>query len=217
MTITRTKAQRLLSASELRLYESSRRGVVDDHGATRLKKLIDGTRKQLDKYRARAKSQTREARGKGKRVVDRGGERRGEAPAAAENTALKVELFKDILDRFEAALVRAERRRDPEKGRARPKAEKGKEKSKKAATKKAATRASAKKASAKKSAKKATPSKKASARAAATKREVRATAASKRAPIAEGHARKNVAAAKTSQLAHGAARGRRNQAKRDKR
>jgi hypothetical protein len=214
-TIARAKAVKLLTANEFRLYEQSRRGHVDDHGATRLRQLIVSARKLADKYRDLKRRQHAEARGK----------RRPQSTRAAQtnaNTLLKHEIFTDILTRFEVALERAEGREEPERPprravkkikrsqRARAAAEKAHVAAKTARKAPRAARRSAKKA-AKKAAGKTTRG---------TAKASKATpprAASAKSPLGKSRVRKQEKAGKLSTAAHAKSRGQRKQAKRDSR
>lgn len=234
MTIPRTKAIRLLSAGEQRYYEASRRGQIDDHGATQLKRFIAQTRKLVDKYRERQKAQARRAVGKDKRPSPAHASREG-----AENTRLKADIFSDILERFEAALRRAEARAQPDRPRPRPREKK--QNAKEARAKTRSTDGIPK--SKKKTIRKAAPSSKtktqaktpqrgplsspslskkkavrrASARQTKEAAEVSILAHAARAPIAAEQPRKGHIAAVRAQVAHASSRGRRHQAKRDNR
>jgi hypothetical protein len=215
-TIPRARAVKLLTANEFRLYEQSRRGHVDDHGATRLRQLIVSARKLADKYRDLKRRQHAEARGK----------RRPQSKRAAEtnaNTLLKHEIFTDIQARFEVALERAEFREEPERPprravkkvkrsqRARAAAEKAHVAAKKTARKAPrAARRKAKKAAAKKAAK----SSKATAKA---NKATPPRAASAKLPVGKSRVRKQEKAGKLSGVAHARSRGQRKQAKRDSR
>jgi hypothetical protein len=135
MAIARGTVVKLLSVNEYRLYEASRQGRVDDHGATRLRSMIAATRKLQDKYRARAKQQKGEVRGKR-------AQRSGRSAEGADNTRRKQEIFTDVLQRLEAALDRAQARPDPErpKGRAADRRRGDKGQRARAARKKTATK-----------------------------------------------------------------------------
>ena len=203
MAITRAKAIKLLSATEYRLYEATRRGRVDDHGAARLRKMLESAKKQQDKQRT---------------VGAKRRQKRGADPGAA--TELKREVFSDILARLEDALRKAEVRADPERGRPRPKAKKAERKQRaepresaqervedqRALRRKGSTRA-------KKAARKPT---KTAQRASRERRDSSVQAHTEAAPKGAQRRSKGHISAERAHVAHGAARGKRNQAKRDR-
>ncbi len=177
MPMSRAKVEKLLSESEIRLYEASRRGSIGEQGASRLRKLLEATKKQQEKQNTLAKKQ----------LTGRGGE-------VAANTRLKQDLFADIATRLDKGIKQADASASKAaaktaRGPARKKASKGAKRGG------APTRALKK---------------------AVKARAVKARAHASNAP--EGAARKRMGqvAAERAHLAHASARGRRTQAKRDR-
>lgn len=205
MAITRAKATKVLSATEQRLYEATRRGRIGDHSATRLRKMLESATKQQEKQRT---------------LVAKRRQKKGADPG--EGTQLKREVFSDIVSRLEDAVRKADVRPDPERGRPRPKARKAERKQRAAPRKSAqervddqrALRAQKRSTRAKKTARKPT---KAARRASRERRDSSVKAHNEAAPKGAERRPKGQIAADRAHIAHGAARGKRNQAKRDRR
>lgn len=203
MAIARTQALKLLSATESRLYEASRRGRIGEHNEKRLQKLAEAGKKQLEKLRAALEKQRA----------------RPNAGRAVESSVRKLDVIEEIVTRLESALTRAQGNGQTAAAKAaRKKASPVKRASKappaKAARKKplSATPSAAK--SARK--KKAVPSKLAQ-KATRAKKGVSARAHAEQAPKGAARRPKGQISAELAHQAHSASRGRRNQAKRDKR
>ncbi|HSJ07832.1 MAG TPA: hypothetical protein VK936_14095 [Longimicrobiales bacterium] len=101
MAISRTTARRLCTKPEFELVEASFAPHVKTLSPARLRQKVARTRKLRDKYRDLARRQRLEARGK--RSPQRARPAQGH-----ENTDRKATLFREVLDRFEAQLGRAE-------------------------------------------------------------------------------------------------------------
>jgi hypothetical protein len=204
MAVARATVVKLLNAPEYRLYEASRRGRVDDHGAQRLRAMIGAARKLLDKYRALSKTQKGQVRGKRASAV-------GRPAQSVHNTERKQAIFADVLERLEAALQKAEARLEPARPEGRvarrrrgdkasrakaarqARAESSDTAKKSAAKKGAAKKSAAKKGAAKKgAAKKGAAKKGAAKKGAAKKRSAKQTSAKKK-PVTKA-ARRKVAA-----------------------
>lgn len=101
MTVTMTRARALCSKSELVLVLASTPAQRNLLSASRLRSKVIRARKLRDKYRDLAAGQRREARGKQSP--------RSARPARTNaNTALKAQLFDEVLTRFQAQLERVE-------------------------------------------------------------------------------------------------------------
>jgi hypothetical protein len=232
MAITRSKAIKLLTASEQRYYEASRTGVIDDHGAARLKRLVAQARNARDKARSRVHDLKRSLRGKGSRAAATSEEK------APENSQLKQKLFDEIVQRLEAALKRALARHEPNKPPRRAAAARTAERraakrdsrqAKRVTSKKKKSTKKTNKTSAPATSRASSPSKndrlppgdkkgsKKGAKKLARKSTVKARAQIENAPKGAELMRKNVQAAQLTHVAHDRSRGRRKQAKRDSR
>ncbi|MBX3323599.1 MAG: hypothetical protein KF757_11475 [Phycisphaeraceae bacterium] len=97
MTITIARAKAICSKPELGLVHWSTRQRVKDLTPSRLAQKLALARKLRDKYRDLVNQQTREQRGKSTRTRTR-------PVGDNKNTHLKLQLFQETLDRFEAAL-----------------------------------------------------------------------------------------------------------------
>ena len=234
MDVGREKARKLLTEAEFRIYEASATGRVDDHGAARLGQLLTAARRLRDKYGRVASQQRAEARGKRDPKNQR-------VAQGDDNTRLKHDIFASVIERLEAARARAQERTDPNAPAPSRRAIKAQKRASGAAARKAEAAAPAKKKAKKKVAKKRVAKKKAAAKKAITKKTAsKPTAAKKRVvkkkakkkaakkkvsalahdakrPVGAKKAQKPQVAAQKAQLAHGAARGRRNQARKDAR
>lgn len=101
MTISRDRARELCTRDEFELVEESRGKGIDRLGPSELRARIRRARGLRDKYRALARQQSGEARGKRDPKSTR--------PAAGSaNTELKAELFGETQERFEARLAEVE-------------------------------------------------------------------------------------------------------------
>jgi hypothetical protein len=236
MAVARATVVKLLNGPEYRLYEASRRGRVDDHGAQRLRAMIGAARKLHDKYRALSQAQKGQVRGKRAPAA-------GRPAQSAHNTERKQAIFADVLERLEAALQQAEGRLEPARPEGRvarrrrgdkasrakaarqaraesPEAAKKSAAKKSAAKKGAAKKGAAKKGATKKKSAKKQPASKAARRKVAAKAAARDNASTKaiaaQGPKGAARARKSQVAATRTRLAHGQARGQRRQARRDR-
>jgi len=97
MPYTRETAARLLTASELGLFDAARRDRIAAHGARQLRGKITRARRLRDKYRDLYQ---RQRRASGMRTGDKAGRAREEN----ERTHRKSELFAEVLVRFETRL-----------------------------------------------------------------------------------------------------------------
>lgn len=101
MAHTRAQAGKLLTASELEMFDNSRRDALKTLSATRLRGKVKRARTLRDKYRdllQRQKVATQE----------RTGSKMGKSGFANLRTAEKAEVFADILERFEKRLTKVE-------------------------------------------------------------------------------------------------------------
>ncbi|MFC4729025.1 hypothetical protein [Coralloluteibacterium thermophilus] len=99
MPITRREAQRLLDSGEMELFDASRRQTICRHDARSLTALLRRARSARDKQRDLYQRQRLASQA---RTGDKGG-RSGDAN---RRTLAKAELLDDILQRFDARLVR---------------------------------------------------------------------------------------------------------------
>ena len=189
MAVSMSQARRLCSAAELRVVAASRRASLAALTPARLRQKIAVARKLRDKWRDQARRQRRARQGTARA--------RGAASAAQETrTRRKAQLFQETLARFEkrlAAVEKAARLEARKKARARKK-----------------TRAR----------KKARARKKTQATAGGALRELPRAKAREAAAAHADARRKSARFERTAQhriQGHVSSRGRRHQAKRDKR
>ncbi len=97
MPYTRATAARLLTASELDLFDAARRDRIAAHDARQLRGKISRARRLRDKY---GDLYQRQRRASGKRSGDKAGRTRDENVC----TQKKSELFAEVLVRFETRL-----------------------------------------------------------------------------------------------------------------
>jgi hypothetical protein len=98
MPHTRASAKKLLTASELALFDASRRDEIGALDERTLKSKLERTRRLRDKYRDLARRQHLATR-------NRTGTKRGPRGDANFRTAEKDVLFTELLGRFEARLA----------------------------------------------------------------------------------------------------------------
>jgi hypothetical protein len=104
MPYNRTAASKLLTASELALFDAGRRDAIGSLDERRLKSKVERTRRLRDKYRDLARRQRLATR-------DRTGTKRGTASREANaRTEEKETLFAELLVRFETRLAAMEGR-----------------------------------------------------------------------------------------------------------
>ncbi len=198
------KAKKVLTKAEFDFFLSSQPRAVQQIPYGRLKQKVARARTLRDKYRALAKQQRREMRGKAAPKSSR-------AAQGNERTKLKEQIFVEVLARYQAALKAA-----PKPAAKKPKAAPGRKK--KVAKKKAAKKPPAKKKAKKKAAKKKGSKKKAAKKRAKRKAPAKSKVgkSSRARAIAAKRAKVRRSGA-TKHQGHVSSRGRRNQAKRDSR
>jgi hypothetical protein len=104
MPYNRTAASKLLTASELALFDAGRRDAIGSLDERTLKSKVERTRRLRDKYRDLARRQRLATR-------ERTGTKRGTASREANaRTAEKETLFAELLVRFETRLAGMEGR-----------------------------------------------------------------------------------------------------------
>jgi hypothetical protein len=176
---------------------------VGDHGATRLRKLVAVARKHRDK--AEAQVRRLDSRARGERMSPD-----GRRVSGALRTRLKVDVFADILARFERALDRADARPDPEAPRARPAVRRAKR-----AAKRVASAAAVQKSEAKAKKKRGRTAAVKAAKRVSKTRAVSAKAHAKTSPQGTARQRKDQVTSQRTYVAHAKSSQRRQQAKRD--
>jgi hypothetical protein len=102
MSYNRNHAKRLLSDSEMQLFEVSLKENLDSLSRAELAKKIDRTRKLRDKYTDLFRRQSLATR-------NRTGSKRGTSGAANERTSQKATVFGEVLTRFETQLAKVDR------------------------------------------------------------------------------------------------------------
>jgi hypothetical protein len=102
MAYNRNHARRLLTDSEMSLFESSLRDQIGSLTRADLRKKVERTRKLRDKYTDLYRRQSLATR-------DRTGSKRGRSGAANERTSQKATIFAEVLTRFETHLAKVER------------------------------------------------------------------------------------------------------------
>ncbi|TVQ63977.1 MAG: hypothetical protein EA378_00345 [Phycisphaerales bacterium] len=142
MAVTVQQARRYCTTSEIELIAMSTPRQVGELTPARLRQKLARARKLRDKFRDLGDRQKREMRGKGEPRGQRGAQ-------SNEATRLKQQVFAETVERFEAALVKAEAKQE------RAASSKQKAVAKKTSKKKAAGKKLSKKATKKKVAKKA--------------------------------------------------------------
>ena len=205
------KAREVLTKPELDLYLNSLARAVKQIPHGRLKQKVVRARTLRDKYRGLAARQRREARGKAQ-------PRGSRAAQTNERTKLKQQIFTEVLERYQAALKAApkpaSKKSKPAPGRKRKVKAQKKKARKKAAPRKKAKAAAKKKRTARKKSPWKSPKKKARRKKRASTGRVGKTAQS----LAARQKAKRFKHSSTKRgRLHVAARGRRNQAKRDSR
>lgn len=206
--IARAKAIKLLSASEFRLYEASRRGRVGDHGAARLRKLLEAAKKGHAKQTTIAAKQ-RMAPG---------------TTRANQGTELKREVFSDIIARLERASARSDVQQRSERAGPPAKARKPQGDAARSAADVRRPAASGERTASKRKRTAKKPERKkreapnsVTAKADREKKKASMRAHDELAPRGAARRSKGQIASDRAHLAHSAARGRRTQAKRDAR
>jgi hypothetical protein len=198
MAISRSSAKRLTTKPEWELVEASISTNARELSTARLRQKLSRARKLRDKYRDLARRQSGEARGKRKPQRTRGAQ-------GSDNTERKLQLFREVVDRFETYVARAERRgTGPGRTAARKAAAKKTGTRKSAAKKTGAKKSTAKKAGAKKSPAKA-GAKKSAAKKSGAKKATAKKAGAKKSPAKKSGGKKS-ASGKASGPAKGGAR-----------
>lgn len=185
MSYTLRQVQPLLTQAELELFQSSRATVIRTLDVRQLTSRVKRARSLRDKYRDLYRRQTVQSRA------------RAGAVEANRRTEVKAEIMDEVLQRFEAELIRKQAlaAKAEQLAAARKAA---------AASKAAAKKAPAKKAAAKKAPAKKAPAKKAASKTASKTAAAKGAAAAKR-PSAKAPAKKGPA--KTSRAGSAAASG----------
>lgn len=101
MAHTRAQAGKLLTASELEVFDSSRGDALEPLSAARLRGKVKRARTLRDKYRDLLKRQKIATR-------ERTGSKVGKSGVANVRTAQKADVFAEVLERFEKRLAQVE-------------------------------------------------------------------------------------------------------------